>query len=73
MSVCREYGVSPGEISRSLATQGVLESLEPNNRMSYTAGGHSWISCCLTIEDITPGVTPVEDQLKVTEDLVQQW
>ena len=31
VSLCREYGVSPSEILRSLATQGVLESLEPNS------------------------------------------
>ena len=41
--------------------------------MSYTAGINSWISFCVMIEGVTPGVTHVEDQLKVTEDLVQQW
>ena len=73
VALCREYGVSPSEILRSLATQGVLEVLEPNSRLSYTAGINSWISFCVLIEDITPGVIPVEDQLKVTEDLAMQW
>ena len=73
VALCREYGVNPSEILQSLATQGVLESLEPNSRLSYCAGINSWISFCVMIEDITPGVIPVEDQLKVTEDLVRQW
>ena len=47
--------------------------MEPNSRLSYTAGINSWISFCVMIEDITPRVIPVEDQLKVTEDLARQW
>ena len=50
VSLCREYGISPSEILRSLATQGVLESLEPNSRLSYTAGVNNWISFCVMIE-----------------------
>ena len=52
VALCREYGINPSEILQSLATQGVLESLEPNSRLSYTAGINSWISFCVMIEDI---------------------
>ena len=62
VALCREYGVSPSEILRSLATQGVLESLEPNSRLSYTAGINSWVSFCVMIGDVTPVLIPVEDQ-----------
>ena len=72
VSLCREYGISPSEVLRSLATQGVLEALEPNSRLSYTAGINNWISFCVMTDDTTPGVIPVEDQLKVTEDSVMQ-
>ena len=73
IAMVKGSGVSPSDILRSLATQGVLESLEPNSRLSYTASVNHGVAFCVMIDEITPGVIPVEDQLKVAEDCAMQW
>lgn len=68
-----EYGVNPCDILQGLATQGVLQGLEPNSRLSYTSGINHWIKFCVMIEEFNPGSKPPSQQLKVSEDEVLEW